>query len=82
MSKSFYFPSIQMFQRIVVKRQECLDKSTLLVERLRKRITPDTEVSDDLPREIKNLKKYSNNALEATIEFRIEDIDEETKENA
>ena len=55
---------------------------TLLVKSLRKRLTPNTEVSDDLRREIRNLKKYSNDVFEADVKLRIEDIDEETKENA
>ena len=71
-----------MIEKNVRRRLECLQRLVLLVESLRERLTPDTEVSEDLRHEIRKLKQYSNDVFYADVKYRVEDIDENTKENA
>ena len=71
-----------MIEIIIRRRQECLRRLTLLTESLRERLTPETEVSEDLRHQIRKLKKYSDDLFYADIKFRVEDVDNDTKEKA
>ena len=71
-----------MIERIRLIRQECLERLTSLVECLGKTLTPETEKTNDLRRQIRKLKKYSQDVERSNTKFVIEDIDEATKETS